>query len=56
MTVTDDLRRLDAPSKVLEAGQKIDEATQANISLPYELVLYVRDWVTRNRGNNRYGR
>lgn len=56
MSVFSDLSRLNAPKRVLEAGQKIDEATQAKISPPYELVLYVRDWVTRSRGNNRYGR
>ena len=56
MSIEQDLKSLSAPRKVLEAGVAIDQAVQANLSPSSEFVAYVRDWVTRNQGNNRYGR
>jgi len=56
MSVQDDLKALDAPRKVLEAGRIIDEYQEAGMRLPRELVEYVQDWTNRNRGNNRYGK
>lgn len=56
MSIEQELTALNAPRKVVEAGQCIDEAAQAGLNPPRELANYVRDWVTRNRGNNRYGR
>lgn len=55
MSIEADLKLLGAPSKVLEAGREIDAASDAKINPPMELVAYVRGWVVRNRGNNRYG-
>lgn len=56
MSIASDLRRLDAPRKVLEAGEEIDKQVQANVPVSMNLSRYVRDWVTRNQGNNRYGK
>lgn len=56
MSVADDLRRLSAPRKVVEAGEEIDKQAQAGVPVSFSLSAYVKDWVTRNRGNNRYGR
>lgn len=56
MSVSTDLERLEAPRPVLDAGRRIDAAVQAGLSPPTELVAYVRQWVTKTRGNNRYGR
>jgi hypothetical protein len=56
MSIANDLKRLSAPRKVVEAGVALDEAIQARLSPSVALVAYVREWVTRNMGNNRYGR
>ena len=56
MSIEADLKRLDAPVRVVEAGREIDAAYDASISPPAELVAYVLGWVVRNQGNNRYGR
>ena len=56
MSIETELKTLCAPRKVLEAGVALDAAHQASTDPPDELVRYVRDWVTRNRGNNRYGK
>lgn len=53
--IADELKALNAPRKVVEAGVLLDEASEARIRPSGELVAYVREWVTRNRGNNRYG-
>lgn len=56
MSVQSELKAMEAPRKVLEAGRIIDEHAEAGISPPYEFVDYVRGWVTRNRGSDRYGK
>ena len=56
MTIANDLEALNAPPKVIEAGVLCDAAFEALLSPPSELVTYIRNWVTRNQGNNRYGR
>ena len=56
MTIKNELKGLSAPSKVVQAGVAIDAAVKARLSPSSEFVAYVRDWVTRNQGNNRYGR
>lgn len=56
MSIYNELQGLNAPSKVLQAGQEIDKNVQAGIPPSREFVAYVRDWVTRNQGNNRYGK
>lgn len=56
MSIYNELQELNAPSKVLQAGQEIDKHVQAGIPPSREFVAYVRDWVTRNQGNNRYGK
>lgn len=56
MSIQSDLKRLDAPNRVLEAGKELDEQAAAGLPLSMALSAYVRDWVTRNMGNNRYGR
>jgi hypothetical protein len=53
--IADELKALSAPRKVVEAGVLLDEASAARIRPSGELVAYVREWVTRNMGNNRYG-
>lgn len=53
--IADELKALSAPRKVVEAGVLLDEAFAACIRPSSELVAYVREWVTRNMGNNRYG-
>ena len=50
-----DLRALDAPINVLDAGRLIDK-TAHNMSPPRDVVQLVLEWVARNRGNNRYGK
>lgn len=54
--IAQELEGMRAPRKVVDAGREIDAATTAGIRPAMELVCYVRAWVTRNRGNNRYGR
>lgn len=56
MSIHAELQAMEAPRKVLEAGRIIDECAEAGISPPYEFVGYVRGWVTRNRGSDRYGK
>ena len=56
MSLYSELQGLSAPSKVLQAGQEIDKRVQAGLTPSREFVQYVRDWVTRNQGNNRYGK
>lgn len=56
MSIQAELQALSAPRNVVDAGKQIDQATQAGLRAPMELVAYVRGWVTRNMGNNRYGR
>lgn len=56
MSIAADLRRLDAPRKVVEAGEEIDKQVEARVPVSISLSQYVRGWVTRNQGNNRYGR
>lgn len=56
MSIASDLRRLDAPRKVVEAGEEIDKQVEARVPVSVSLSLYIKDWVTRNQGNNRYGR
>jgi hypothetical protein len=56
MSVAADLKRLSAPRKVVEAGEEIDKQVQANVPVSVSLTAYVKNWVTRNMGNNRYGR
>ena len=51
-----DLKALDAPINVVDAGKFIDQQTAFNLPAPPELVQLVREWVSRNRGNNRYGK
>jgi hypothetical protein len=55
MSVASDLKRLSAPRKVVEAGEEIDKQVLANVPVSVSLTSYVKDWVTRNMGNNRYG-
>ena len=55
MAIANDLRRLNAPRKVLEAGIEIDRQVADSVPVSLSLSSYIRDWVTRNRGNNRYG-
>lgn len=56
MSLALELQGLKAPSKVVEAGQEIDKRVQAGLTPSREFVTYVREWVTRNQGNNRYGK
>ncbi len=50
-SIAEELRQMGAPRKVVEAGEELDSSPFTN----KELAQYVKDWVTRNRGNNRYG-
>jgi len=45
-----------APPRVVEAGEIIDRYLQANLPPPADVLLYVRQWVANNRGNDRYGK
>lgn len=56
MSIQTELKALHAPAKIMQAGKLIDESASAGLRPPMELVAYVRGWVTRNMGNNRYGR
>jgi hypothetical protein len=56
MSIANDLKRLSAPRKVVEAGVALDEAIQARLSPSGALAAYVREWVTRNQACNKYGR
>ena len=56
MSIASELRQLDAPRKVVEAGEEIDKQVQAKVPVSVTLSDYVKSWVTRNMGNNRYGR
>lgn len=51
MSIKEELEALGAPRKVVEAGAELDKGVRS-----MELANYVRDWVTRNQGNNRYGK
>ena len=54
--IADELRAMGAPRLIVEAGEEIDKATSASISAPTSIVSMVREWVTKQRGNDRYGR
>jgi hypothetical protein len=54
--ITEELKAMDAPRLIVEAGQEIEKAVSANLNPPYSMVVFVRNWVTRQRANNRYGR
>ena len=56
MSIAAELQALSAPRRVIEAGEEIDKRVEAKLSPSTEFVAYVRDWVTRNQGNNRYGK
>lgn len=51
VSIKEELEALGAPRKVVEAGAELDKGVRSR-----ELANYVRDWVTRNQGNNRYGK
>lgn len=51
-----ELEAMSAPPKVLEAGREIDAQVSANVPVSRELAAYVRDWVSRTRSNNRWGK
>ena len=55
-SAAEDLKRANAPRKVVEAGEYIDAAIRARLRPSKELVDYVQNWVARNRGNDRYGK
>ena len=56
MSIEDELKTLQAPRKVIEAGVALDEAHEAGMDPPDGCEHYVREWVTRNRACNRYGK
>ena len=56
MSIKQELLDLGAPRKVVEAGEEIDKAVLARSHVPYVLQAYVREWVTKHRSNNKYGR
>jgi len=56
MSIKHELEAEGAPPKVVEAGELIDRYTQANLRPPADVLLYVRQWVANNRGNDRYGK
>ncbi|MBT9134287.1 MAG: hypothetical protein DDT38_01018 [Firmicutes bacterium] len=56
MNIKVELEAEGAPPRVLEAGEIIDRYLQANLPPPADVLLYVRQWVANNRGNNRYGK
>jgi hypothetical protein len=51
VSIKEELEALGAPRKVVDAGAQLDKGVRSR-----ELANYVRDWVTRNQGNNRYGK
>ena len=51
-----ELRALNAPRNVVDAGRLIDQRTTAKLSPPRDVVQLVTQWVSRNMGNNRYGK
>lgn len=54
--IADELRERNAPRLIVDAGKEIDKATSAKTSAPASIVSLVREWVTKQRGNDRYGR
>jgi len=56
MNIKVELEAEGAPPRVLEAGEIIDRYLQANLPPPSDVLLYVRQWVANNRGNDRYGK
>jgi hypothetical protein len=56
MSIKDKLKELDAPRKVLEAADILDDHQRLGLTPPREFVQYVDDWLNRNRGNDRYGK
>lgn len=55
MIVTE-LKAMNAPRLIVECGEEIEQAVSANLRPPYTLVVFVRNWITQQRANNRYGR
>ena len=51
-----ELKALNAPRNVVDAGRLIDQRTTAKMSPPRDVVQLVTQWVSRNMGNNRYGK
>ena len=54
MTCLEELTRMKAPRKVLDAGAECDKYHQANLRPPGELVSIIRSWVFKEQ--NRYGK
>ncbi len=54
--ITQELKAMGAPRLIVEGGEEIEKAVAAGLNPPYQVVAYIRHWVTRQRGNNRYGR
>ena len=53
--IAEELREMNAPRLIVDAGKEIDKATSAGLSAPASIVGMVREWVTKQRGNSRYG-
>lgn len=50
------LKAMGAPRSIVDGGKLIDERAAAKLSPPRDVVQWVAEWVTRNQGNNRYGK
>lgn len=56
MMIALELQAMQAPRNVVDAGKEIDKRVQAGLRPPMEYVAYVRNWVNKQRENNRYGK
>ena len=56
MVIEQELKAMGAPRSIAEGGRLIDQREAAKLSPPRDVVQWVAEWVTRNQGNNRYGK
>lgn len=51
-----ELRNMGAPASIVDVGKAIDESRSAGRMPSRDLIQLVITWVTKHRGNNRYGK
>lgn len=56
MAITEELQSMNAPPRVMEAGQEIDKYKQAGKRPPSDLVEFVRAWVGKFLSQNKWGK
>lgn len=56
MSIATELTQMGAPRKVMEAAHECANCTSAGVPPPMQLVSFIRAWVARTTGQDRYGK